>query len=62
MEGLDSISASHSSLDFGFAANPITLDTDGDGGPSRYTHAYAPRVSLPLATVSLYIAADLVVQ
>ncbi|KAL6355086.1 hypothetical protein LRP88_11563 [Fusarium phalaenopsidis] len=62
VEGLDSISASHSSLDFGSAANPITLDTDEDGGPSRYTHAHAPRVSSPLATVSPYTAADLVAQ
>ncbi|UPK95869.1 hypothetical protein LCI18_006804 [Fusarium solani-melongenae] len=62
MEGLDSITTSHSSLDFGSAANPITLDTDRDGGPSRYTHAHAPRVSSPLATVSPYTAADLVAQ
>lgn len=62
VEGLDSISASHSSLDFGSAANPITLDADEDGGPSRYTHAHAPSVSSPLATVSPYTAADLVAQ
>ncbi|KAJ4328967.1 hypothetical protein N0V84_000538 [Fusarium piperis] len=66
VEGLDSISASYSSFDFdpapGTAANPISLDADQEGAPSQYTHAHAPRVSSPLATVPPYTAADLVAQ
>ncbi|KAL2674204.1 hypothetical protein Neosp_012654 [[Neocosmospora] mangrovei] len=62
VEGLDSISTSHASLNLGSAGNPITLDNDEDEGSSRYTHAHAPRVSSPLAYVSPYTAADLVAQ